>query len=94
MNYATSDGTAMAGSDYTDTTGTLTFEVGDTSKTISVPINDDAVEDDGETLTLILSNPSGAFFGDGRAIGTIRNMEVATADRLVHFGAHFARRPD
>ena len=57
--YATRDGTAEAGSDYTATSGTLTFSVGQSQKTINVPIINDMVDDSGEHLQLILSNPSG-----------------------------------
>ena len=59
VSYATSDGTATAGDDYTATSGTLTFSAGESCKTISVPIINDTVDDDGETFTLTLSNPSG-----------------------------------
>lgn len=59
VDYATSDGTAVAGSDYTGTSGTLSWADGDsTSKTFSVSILDDTVhEDPEETLSLTLSNP-------------------------------------
>ena len=76
VEYATADGTATAGDDYTDTSGTLTFEAGDTTKTVSVPISDDTADDGGETLTLTLSNASGAEIADAEATGTIRNTEV------------------
>ena len=79
VEYATSDGTATAGDDYTDTSGTLTFTAGETSKTVQVPIINDSVEDSGETLTLTLSNASGADIGDGQAIGTIHNKEPMNA---------------
>ena len=79
VDYATQDGTATAGSDYTSTSGTLTFAAGETSKTVSVPITDDSVEDDGETFTLTLSNASGADVDDSEATGTIRNTEANTA---------------
>ena len=82
VDYATADGTATAGADYTATSGTLTFRTGDTEKTISVPIIDDSVEDDGETLTLTLSNASGATLADSVATGTIRNTEVTEPDPL------------
>ncbi len=59
VDYATSDGTATAGSDYTSTSGTLTFAAGESVKTIQVPITNDAINDSGETFTLTLSNPSG-----------------------------------
>lgn len=76
VDYATADVTATAGDDYTAASGTLTFDPGDTTKTIAVPITDDTVEDDGETLTLTLSNASGAELGDAEATGTIRNTET------------------
>ena len=76
VDYATSDGTATAGEDYTAMSGALTFVVGDTTKTISVPITDDAEDDGGETLTLTLSNASGADIADAEATGTILNAET------------------
>ena len=79
VQYATSNRTATAGEDYTATSGTLTFLPNETSKTVSVPIIDDSVEDDGETFTLILSNPTVAVLADSRAIGTIRNSETSSA---------------
>ena len=47
---------ATPGDDYTPTKGTLTFEPGETSKTVSVPVIDDSIEDSGETVQLHLSN--------------------------------------
>ncbi len=77
VDYATSDGTATAGMDYTATSGTLIFEVGEIHKRISVPVIDDAVPDSGETFTLTLSNPINAFLGDATATatGTIYNHD-------------------
>ena len=49
VNYATSNGTATAGEDYTAKNGSLTFNVGETSKTIQLSIIDDTVDDDNET---------------------------------------------
>ena len=77
VDYATSDGTATAGEDYTATSGTLTFAANETSKTVSVATTDDSVDEDGETFTLTLSNASGAGLGDGEATGTIRNTGTA-----------------
>ena len=76
VEYATiSDGTATEGADYTATSGTLTFNPGETSKTVSVPVQDDRHEDGGETFRLLLSNPSGgnAYLANTWAIGTINN---------------------
>ena len=76
VDYATADDTATAGSDYTATSGTLTFEGGTTSKTITVPIADDESEESDETFTLTLSNPSYAELGRSTATGTIQNRAV------------------
>ena len=82
VDYATADGTgdtgAVAGEDYTETRGTLRFNSLETERTVSVPITDDAHEDDGETFTLTLSNPDGAKLrsGEGEATGTIHNSEI------------------
>jgi hypothetical protein len=59
IDYATSNGTAIAGSDYTATSGTLTFNLGETTKTFSVPIISDNVLEDDETVNLTLSMPTG-----------------------------------
>ena len=82
VQYATSDGTATQPADYTSTSGTLTFAAGDTTKTVSVPIEDDGDEDSGETFTLTLSSPSGASIVDGTATGTIHNTEPGPAPRV------------
>ena len=87
VDYRTEDGTATAGSDYTETRGTLTFAPGEDEKTVPVPITDDAMEDDGETFTLVLSNASGASFmnNDNEAVGTIRNTETTTPELTASF---------
>ena len=77
VDYATSDGTADAGDDYTATSGTLTFAAGTTSGTVTVPIADDNVNESDETFTVTLSNASGATLGTASATGTIRNTEDA-----------------
>ena len=75
--YATSNGTASAGSDYTAKSGTVTFAAGVTSQQISVPVLGDTAVESNETLTLTLSNPTGATIADGSAVGTITNDDVA-----------------
>ena len=71
VNYATADGTATAGEDYTATSGTLTFAPGETEKTVSVAIIDDEVEDSGEAFRLVLGSPTNAVLADSEATGTI-----------------------
>ena len=64
VNYATANGTALAGSDYTATNGTLTWADGDAAdKSIKVMILDDAVYETNETFTVSLSSVSGATLG-------------------------------
>ncbi len=63
VDYATRDGTALAGSDYLTTTGTLIFPPGTTTRSFSVPILDDAVIEGTEALSLTLSNPLSATLG-------------------------------
>jgi len=66
VHYATADGTALQPSDYTTTSGTLTWATGDTSsRTIVVPIVDDPALEGDEAFTVTLSSPTG-----GAAIGT------------------------
>ena len=82
VEYATADGTATQPADYTSTSGILDFNPGDTSKTVSVPIEDDSVPDDGETFTLTLTGPSGTTIVHGTATGTIHNTEPGPAPRV------------
>ena len=78
VDYHTQDGTATAGSDYTATSGTLTFRPGEYKKVVVVTVKDDTVPDSGETFQLVLSNPTGGaqLHGTGgRASGTILNHD-------------------
>jgi hypothetical protein len=64
VDFATLDGTALGGSDYTATTGTLTWGDGlSGNKTISIPITDDDMVEPSESFTVTLSNVSGATLG-------------------------------
>jgi hypothetical protein len=72
VNYATANNTAAAGSDYTATSGTLTFGSGVTTQTIQVPTFADALVEGNETFYVNLSAPSGgAGLSDGQGVGTI-----------------------
>jgi hypothetical protein len=78
VNYATSDGSATAGSDYTTASGTLTFTEPDTSMTFVVPISDDPSVEGDETVTLTLSGPTnGAVLGTSPATLTIGDDDAA-----------------
>jgi len=73
VQYATSDGTATAGSDYTSVSGTLEWAPGDGSdRTFQIPILDDGAAEGSETIQLTLSNPTGgAVLDDERATAVV-----------------------
>ena len=88
VDYATADGTATAGEDYTAVSGTLVFAPGETAKTVSVPLLDDAVDEGKEAFVLRLSNPQGAYLRNmhREAVGTIRNDDPLQKMWLSRFG--------
>ena len=92
VDYATSNGTATAGADYTATSGTLSFQSGETTKTVSVPVLHDAHDEGSETLTLTLSNASGAVISEGEATGTITNDEPIPQAWISRFGRTVAHQ--
>ena len=86
VDYATADGTATAGNDYTTTSGTLELAAGETSKTIAVAVLADTEDEGEETLVLRLSNPAGARIEDGEATGTILDRDPLPKEWLARFG--------
>ncbi len=79
-HYATANGTATAGSDYTATSGDLNWANGDTStRSIVIPITPDAVAEGAETFTLTLSSVTGAAVPDGSVV-TATIQESGAAD--------------
>ncbi len=77
VKWATANGTATAGSDYTAGSGTLSFATSETSKTVSVALLADQQADGGETFFFNLSAPVGATLADGQAVGTILEQPAA-----------------
>ena len=86
VDYVTRSGTAMAGSDFAAVSGALNFAVGERTKTVQVPVLDDAHDEGLETLELVLSNASGATLTDGTGVGTITNADLLPAALLARFG--------
>src|SRR5205085_4439028 len=80
VNYATADDTATAPSDYTALPTTpLTFNPGETSKTVTVLVKGDTTHEADETFFVNLSNPSNASSGDMQGLGTITNDDPLPA---------------
>jgi hypothetical protein len=80
-SYSTADGTATAvdNEDYSaQTAQTVSFDPGQTSKQISVPITDDAVTELTEQFTITLSSPTNASIADDTATGTILDNDPPT----------------
>ena len=86
VDYATRDGTAVAGADYTNTSGTLTFVAGETRKAVDVQVLADSHDEGSETMTLALSNATGARIADGEATGTIDNSGSIPQAWIARFG--------
>ena len=77
MSYATSDGSAVAGEDYTSTSGTLTFLAGESQKTIEVPIIGDSLDENDEGFSVTLSSAVNVNLLDGTASGGITDNDLA-----------------
>jgi hypothetical protein len=77
LTYSITAGTATAGTDYIDNSGTIDIPANTTNVTISVPIIVDTDIEEDETLTLTLSAASGAALGTATATGTIVNDDNA-----------------
>jgi hypothetical protein len=73
VDYETADGTAKNLSDFTGINGTLTFAPGETTKTITVAVKGDTLNEINENFFVNLKNPSNAIIADNQGIGTINN---------------------
>lgn len=74
--YRTVNGSAVAGSDFTSTSGRLTIAAGQTTGTINVPIRGDTTVEPDETFTVTLLTPTSAILGDAAATGTITDDDA------------------
>ncbi len=74
--FATANGTATAGQDYTAQSGTLTFAPNATSQTISVVVAGDTTVEPDETFFVNLSAPVNATIADAQGVGTIQNDDL------------------
>ena len=76
VDHATADGTATAPADYAAGTGSLTFTPGQTSKTVTVIVAGDSLDEIDETFNLNLSNAVNAAIADGSGLGTILDNDA------------------
>jgi hypothetical protein len=79
LSYATADGSAVAGVDYQTTAGTLTFNPGETTKTVSVPVVGDPVYEQDEIFFINLGDPVNVTFARTQATGLIINDDPKPA---------------
>jgi subtilisin-like proprotein convertase family protein len=83
VKYATANGTASSGSDYTSTSGTLTFTPGQVSKTITVKVTGDTTQESDELFFVNLSGASAnATIADTQGVGTIRNDDSTSSSKV------------
>lgn len=84
VSYATSNGTATAGSDYTAASSTVTIPAGQTSAMISVVTIDDTAVESTETMTVTISSPTGgAVLGTASGTGTINDNDTPPANLAI-----------
>ena len=78
VNYATADGTATSGADYTAGNGTLTFAPGVTTQTVTIDIGDDALFEGNENFNVLLCGAVNATIADNSGTGTITDNDTPT----------------
>jgi Calx-beta domain/FG-GAP-like repeat len=77
--YSTADGTALAGSDYTAVSGTLTFPAGTATRTIVIPLLPDDRDEPDEAFVVHLGTATGAPLADADAVVTITDDDPPAA---------------
>jgi hypothetical protein len=87
VNYATANGTALAGTNYTATSGMLTFAAGQMSKTITVTLNPQTVTGASADFFVNLSSPSNALIADAQAEGVILGRPARVQSTVVNDGS-------
>lgn len=77
INAIPTNGTAKAPGDYTSGGATLTFNAGETSKTFSVPVKGDTLDEANELFYVLLSSPVNCTISKGRGVGTIKDDDAS-----------------
>lgn len=78
VNYATANGTATAGSDFTSVSGTITFTPGQTVAQVIVPVRDNIPGGDQEQFNLVLSSPTNATLENNTATCAFPKTSLTT----------------
>ena len=89
VDYATADGSAIAGADYTAVTGTLNFQPGTTARTVTVEVIADTTPETEENFFVELSNPINAVLADARGQATIVDDDGRAIDFAGKLKARF-----
>jgi hypothetical protein len=92
VSFATSNGSALGGTDYEAATGTLTIPAGATSGVITVMILGDTILESNETFSVTLFGPINATLATAKGVGTIQNDDVGKT--VCATGCDFARIQD
>jgi len=91
VDYTTSNGTALAGSDYTSVSSTLNFATGEQTKTVSVTIIDDSDTEASESFSLTLSNPVNVTLGTSSASVSITDNDISIEQSLIDEAETYVR---
>jgi hypothetical protein len=93
MSYSTAPGTASAGSDYINKSGTLTFAPGQASRSVVISVLGDAAVEPDETFTVTLSSPVNATFTRATATGTIVDDDTSppVANIITQYRVYYGR---
>lgn len=76
VDYQTTNGTASGGQDFVQTSGALTFQFGETSKTITVPLMNDSTLEPRESFGIVLSNPTNdAILDPNRSVADVQILD-------------------
>jgi len=90
VSYASADGTAQAGSDYTAASGTLAFAAGQKNRTFTVTLTNDSLDEANETLTLNLSAPTAGATLDSPASATLTILDNDVAGTVWFSGSSYS----
>lgn len=83
VSYATVAGTAAAGSDFTASSGQLSFAPGELTRMLSVPALGDTTDESDESFSLVLSSAVNATIADATGVGTITDDEDPPAGQQI-----------